>query len=188
MSVFWWHVLGWRARRDAVEQCALRSQRRAGVALHRSLLVMAAGLDGELCEGALAGCGGAGGWFYWLMAMLGPANAVPMQFLAGRAAAAGLAAMNTITMFTGFVGPYWMGVMKDYTGSYEAGLRVLALPCLLAAGVDVCVDAKPGPEAGRSLAAGPSRPRDRLLERRQASKIVVVKKMLRKFVSCRLNC
>jgi ACS family tartrate transporter-like MFS transporter len=67
-------------------------------------------------------------------AMLGPANAVPMQFLAGRAAAAGLAAMNTITMFSGFVGPYWMGVMKDYTGSYQAGLRGLALPCLLAAG------------------------------------------------------
>ncbi len=68
------------------------------------------------------------------MAMLGPANAIPMQFLAGRAAAAGLAAMNTITMFAGFVGPYWMGVMKDYTGSYDAGLRGLVLPCLLAAG------------------------------------------------------
>ncbi|MFZ0302395.1 MAG: MFS transporter [Terracidiphilus sp.] len=67
-------------------------------------------------------------------AMLGPANAVPMEFLAGPAAAAGLAAMNTITMFSGFVGPYWMGLMKDYTGSYQAGLRGLALPCLLAAG------------------------------------------------------
>jgi MFS transporter, ACS family, tartrate transporter len=67
-------------------------------------------------------------------AMLGPANAVPMKFLAGRAAAAGLAAMNTITMFSGFVGNYWMGVMKDYTGSYQAGLRGLVLPSLLAAG------------------------------------------------------
>jgi MFS transporter, ACS family, tartrate transporter len=71
--------------------------------------------------------------FTSFMAMLGPANAVPMQFLAGRAAAAGLAAMNTITMFAGFVGPYWMGVMRDYTGSYEEGLRGLVLPCLLAA-------------------------------------------------------
>jgi ACS family tartrate transporter-like MFS transporter len=68
------------------------------------------------------------------VSMLGPAVAVPTQFLAGRAAAAGIAAMNTITMFAGFVGPYWMGVMKDYTGSYEAGLRGLVLPCLLAAG------------------------------------------------------
>jgi ACS family tartrate transporter-like MFS transporter len=66
--------------------------------------------------------------------MLGPANAVPMQFLAGRAAAAGIAAMNTITMFSGFIGPYSMGVMKDYTGNYDVGLRGLALPALLAAG------------------------------------------------------
>ena len=72
--------------------------------------------------------------FVAFMAMLAPGNAVPMEFLAGRAAAAGLAAMNTITMFSGFIGPYWMGVMKDYTGSYQAGLRGLVLPCLLAAG------------------------------------------------------
>lgn len=72
--------------------------------------------------------------FTAFMSMLGPANAVPMQFLAGRAAAAGLAAMNTIAMFGGFLGPYWMGVMKDFTGSYQAGLRGMVLPCLLAAG------------------------------------------------------
>ena len=67
--------------------------------------------------------------------MQGPALALPTQFLAGRAAAAGIAAMNTITMFSGFVGPYWMGVMKDATGSYQAGLRGLALPALGAAAV-----------------------------------------------------
>jgi ACS family tartrate transporter-like MFS transporter len=72
--------------------------------------------------------------FTGFMSMQGPALALPTQFLAGRAAAAGIAAMNTITMFSGFVGPYWMGVMKDSTGSYEAGLRGLVLPCLLAAG------------------------------------------------------
>ena len=72
--------------------------------------------------------------FIAFMLMLGPGVAVPTEFLAGRAAAAGIAAMNTITMFSGFVGPYWMGVMKDYTGSYEVGLRGLVLPCLLAAG------------------------------------------------------
>ncbi|MGD0346488.1 MAG: MFS transporter [Terracidiphilus sp.] len=75
--------------------------------------------------------------FIAFMSMLGPGNAVPMQFLAGRAAAAGIAGMNTITMFSGFVGPYWMGVMKDYTGSYAAGLRGLVLPSLLAAGTMV---------------------------------------------------
>ena len=73
--------------------------------------------------------------FIGFQAILGPANALPMQFLAGRAAAAGIAAMNTITMFSGFVGPYWMGVMRDATGSYQAGLRGLALPALCAAAV-----------------------------------------------------
>ena len=67
--------------------------------------------------------------------MQGPALTVPTQFLAGRAAAAGIAAMNTITMFSGFIGPNWMGVMKDHTGSYQLGLRGLALPSLIAAAV-----------------------------------------------------
>ena len=65
--------------------------------------------------------------------MLAPGLAIPSQFLAGRAAAAGLAFMNTITMFSGFVGPLWMGIMKDATGSYQAGLRGLLIPSLGAA-------------------------------------------------------
>jgi len=68
-------------------------------------------------------------------AMQGPALAVPTEFLAGRAAAAGIAAMNTITMFSGFGGPYWMGRMKDLTGGYFAGLRGLVVPSLLAGGL-----------------------------------------------------
>jgi MFS transporter, ACS family, tartrate transporter len=62
--------------------------------------------------------------------LLGPSVAVPTEFMAGRAAAAGIAAMNTITMFSGFVGPYWMGLMKDATGTYWLGLRGLLIPSL----------------------------------------------------------
>ncbi len=68
-----------------------------------------------------------------LYGLQGPAVAIPTEFLAGRAAAAGIAAMNTITMFSGFIGPYWMGVMKDATGSYWMGLRWLIVPSLMAA-------------------------------------------------------
>jgi MFS transporter, ACS family, tartrate transporter len=74
-----------------------------------------------------------GATFMAFTALLGPSLAVPMQFLAGRAAAAGIAAMNTITMFSGFLGPYWMGVMKDKTGNYNAGLLGLIVPSLAAA-------------------------------------------------------
>ena len=40
--------------------------------------------------------------------------------------------MNTITMFSGFIGPYWMGRMKDATGNYNLGLRGLIVPSLTA--------------------------------------------------------
>jgi ACS family tartrate transporter-like MFS transporter len=73
-------------------------------------------------------------FFSW-NAIQGPALSVPMQFLAGRAAAAGIAAMNTLSIVSGFAGPYWMGVMKDTTGDYRAGLRGLVIPSLVAAGV-----------------------------------------------------
>ncbi len=68
-------------------------------------------------------------------ALQAPALAVPTQLLAGRAAATGIAAINTITMFSGFVGPYWMGRVKDATGSFGPGLLGLIVPSLLAAGV-----------------------------------------------------
>jgi MFS transporter, ACS family, tartrate transporter len=113
------------------------SDRRGERALHSIVpcLVMAAGyLTASYAKEPWLVVAGLAAGFIAFMSLLGPANAVPMQFLAGRAAAAGIAAMNTITMFAGFLGPYWMGVMKDYTGNYDAGMRGLVLPCLLAAG------------------------------------------------------
>jgi len=67
--------------------------------------------------------------------ILCPGVSIPTQFLAGPAAAAGIAAMNTITMFSGFVGPYVMGLLKDATGTYEAGLRGMLIPSLVAAAI-----------------------------------------------------
>ena len=74
-----------------------------------------------------------GASFVAFMALQAPALALPTQFLAGRAAAAGIAAMNTITMFSGFIGPYWMGRMKDATGNFNLGLRGLIVPSVTAA-------------------------------------------------------
>lgn len=94
--------------------------------------------------------------FVAFMALQAPALAVPTQFLAGRAAAAGIAAMNTITMFSGFVGPYWMGRVKDATGSYNLGLRGLIVPSLLAATVMLVLTrslAKPKVVAGSTKLA-----------------------------------
>ena len=67
--------------------------------------------------------------------MQGPFWAIATRFLNGRAAAAGIACMNMIGILGGFVGPYWMGVAKDFTGDYRRGLFTMAFPMLLAAGI-----------------------------------------------------
>ena len=67
--------------------------------------------------------------------MQGPLLAIPPTFLKGRSMAAGIAAMNTIGMLGGFIGPYWMGIAKDLTGDYQHGLLTLTLPALAAAAI-----------------------------------------------------
>lgn len=65
----------------------------------------------------------------------GPLLAIPPTFLKGKTMAAGIAAMNTLGMLGGFIGPYWMGIAKDLTGDYQHGLLTLTIPSLIAAGI-----------------------------------------------------
>jgi ACS family tartrate transporter-like MFS transporter len=67
--------------------------------------------------------------------MQGPLWAIATSFLSGRSAAAAIAAMNTIGILGGFVGPYWMGIAKDLTGDYQHGLLLMSIPMLAAAGI-----------------------------------------------------
>ena len=66
-------------------------------------------------------------------ALQGPVLALATSFLHGKSAAGGIAAMNTIGILGGFVGPFAMGLAKDYTGAYQPGLLMLVLPTLVAA-------------------------------------------------------
>ena len=52
--------------------------------------------------------------------------ATPSAFLTGSALAAGLAFINSIGNFAGYLGPIVVGYTKDQTGSFEAGMFVLA--------------------------------------------------------------
>ena len=52
--------------------------------------------------------------------------AIPPLFLGGVGAAGGLALINTIGTFGGFMGPFIMGYAKDLTGSTNAGLLALS--------------------------------------------------------------
>jgi ACS family tartrate transporter-like MFS transporter len=66
---------------------------------------------------------------------MGPQWAIPPTFLEGPRAAPAIAAMNTIGILGGFIGPYWMGVMRDWTGSYALGTASLSVVCLAGAGL-----------------------------------------------------
>lgn len=57
---------------------------------------------------------------------------LPTAFLAGPAAAGGIAAINSIGNLSGFAGPYVMGIIKDSTGSFTIGLLVIAAVVFLA--------------------------------------------------------
>jgi ACS family tartrate transporter-like MFS transporter len=63
----------------------------------------------------------------------GPFFAMPPMFLSGPALAAGIAWINSLGNLGGFFGPWYVGVMKDMTGSYAGGLYGLALLGLVAA-------------------------------------------------------
>ena len=63
----------------------------------------------------------------------GPFWAMPPMFLTGTAAAAAIAWINSIGNLGGFFGPWYVGVMKDATGSFSGGLYGLALLGLIAA-------------------------------------------------------
>jgi ACS family tartrate transporter-like MFS transporter len=74
--------------------------------------------------------------------------AIPPIFL-GTAAAAGIGLINAIGNLGGFVGPSVMGWLRGATGSYSAGLLVLA-GVLIAESILVMTLRLPPPQPGRS--------------------------------------
>ncbi len=63
----------------------------------------------------------------------GPFWSMPPMFLTGSAAAASFAWINSIGNLGGFFGPWYVGILKDMTGSFAGGLFGLALLSLIAA-------------------------------------------------------
>jgi ACS family tartrate transporter-like MFS transporter len=54
------------------------------------------------------------------------------QFLKGKSAAAGIAAINMIGIFGGFLGPFWMGLIKDHKGTDQLAMLTLTVPSFFA--------------------------------------------------------
>jgi ACS family tartrate transporter-like MFS transporter len=51
---------------------------------------------------------------------------LPTALLSGTAAASGIALINSVGNLGGYLGPFAMGWLKDWTGGYAAGLLVLS--------------------------------------------------------------
>jgi MFS transporter, ACS family, tartrate transporter len=73
--------------------------------------------------------------FIGFNATAGPSWAIASSFLTGKSSAAGIATANTIAIVGGFLGPYWMGRAKDFTGNYQTGLLTLAVPAFAGAAI-----------------------------------------------------
>ena len=58
---------------------------------------------------------------------------LPTAFLAGSAAAAGIAIINSIGNLAGFASPYVIGYLKDMTHSTSAGMYVLSAMLVIGA-------------------------------------------------------
>jgi ACS family tartrate transporter-like MFS transporter len=67
----------------------------------------------------------------------GPVWAMPSMFLTGASAAAGIAMINSMGNFGGFIGPVLVGWLKDKMGSYAGGLYVVGAMMALSAVVVV---------------------------------------------------
>ena len=65
----------------------------------------------------------------------GPFWSMPPMFLTGTGAAAAIAWINSIGNLGGFFGPWYVGVVKDLTGSYAGGLFGLAILCVISAAI-----------------------------------------------------
>jgi ACS family tartrate transporter-like MFS transporter len=84
----------------------------------------------------------------------GPFWSMPPMFMTGTAAAASIAWINSIGNLGGFFGPWYVGVVKDWTGSYAGGLYGLAFLCVISAVVCALFLDIPDPaSAERRLAA-----------------------------------
>jgi sugar phosphate permease len=64
--------------------------------------------------------------FAAILCMVVPFWAIPGSFLSGASAAGGIAAISAMGVTGGFVAPYFIGYMKDFTGGFQTGFLVIA--------------------------------------------------------------
>ena len=72
---------------------------------------------------------------------------LPTAFLTGVTAAAGIATVNSLGNISGFVGPYWVGLMTDLFGSAQWGLVTIGAVMVIGSVVVIVLGDAPGKPA-----------------------------------------
>jgi MFS transporter, ACS family, tartrate transporter len=63
---------------------------------------------------------------------------IPTGLFKGTAAATGIALVSALGMLGGFVGPYFVGLMRQATGNFSVALGCLGVPLVLSAVIAWC--------------------------------------------------
>src|ERR1044071_3620681 len=103
----------------------------------------------DVCSSDLVGLSIATFGFY---GSKGPFWSMPPMFMTGTAAGAPLARINPLGNLGGFCGPWYVGVIKDWTDSYAGGLYGLAFLCVMSAVVCALFLHIPNPTVRRGQA------------------------------------
>lgn len=90
-----------------------------------------------------------------IMAFLPTFWALPTTFLAGAAAASGIALINSVGNLAGFAAPYITGWLADLTGSQKTGLWVVGACMIAAAVITLVLKAAPEPANDRADPGAP---------------------------------
>ena len=86
----------------------------------------------------------------------GPFWSMPPMFMTGTAAAASIAWINSLGNLGGFFGPWYVGVIKDWSGSYAGGIFGLAFLCVMSAIVCALFLEIPNPVGREAAATAPA--------------------------------
>jgi ACS family tartrate transporter-like MFS transporter len=78
---------------------------------------------------------------------------LPGEFLTGFSAAAGIALVTSVTNLGGFAGPFTVGLIRQKTGSFYAGLICAGLFSLMSASLALLLPKRALSAAGEPLAA-----------------------------------
>ena len=78
-----------------------------------------------------------------MMSMMGPYWSMATSFLSGTAAAGGIALINTIANFGGYLSADLLGYLRDRSGNYSTGETMLAVTMAAGAALALCVRHRP---------------------------------------------